>query len=168
MAFLYTGDLGLKGKSYNQGITADLRLYLVPQLSILVGGGALFSLQETATDISASQLRFPMLLGMGGHINFEKVTLGLTLFWMAEVVRLVGLEWPADTIETDDSHSRLDTGGGMELSLRISLKSKFGLLFGIAGTGMVVSHQYTALGADWFASNPFRLWFRAGISFDEL
>jgi hypothetical protein len=168
LAILYTGDLGIKGSSYNQGLATDLRLYMRPELSVMVGGGALFSSQATASTITARQVRFPFLIGMGGHLALRRVTLGLTLFWMAEVVRLAGLEWPAETIEVDDSESALDMGGGGELSVHTPLWKNVSALFGLAVAGMVVSHQYKALGADWFPSNPLRLWFRAGISFDGL
>lgn len=168
LVLLYTGDLGVKGRSYNQGITADVRLYLSPQLSFFAGGGALLSPEETASKISARQLRFPMLLGVGSHVAFGRVSLGMTLFWMVEVIRLAGVDWPADLTETKDPRSRLDTGGGAELSVRTRLAKKLSAVFGLAGTGMVVSHEYKALGADWFSSNPFRLWFRAGVCFDAL
>jgi len=168
VALLYTGDLGPKGTSYNQGLTADIRLYLFPELSFMVGGGALFSPKKTAAKIAARQLRFPILIGMGGHLTLGRFNLGMTLFWMVEAVRLAGLKWPEDVIDTGDFRSMLDTGGGAELSVGTRLVKNVSVLFGLAATGMVVSHRYRALGTDWFSSNPFRLWFRAGISLNEL
>lgn len=164
--FSYWGDLGISGPSVLNGGRVGVLIRPGGTVGFGPSLGLIGRKPRVAKGIDIKELRIPIRLNLAWFLPLGSTELALAAFWSVEPIWVSAKGIASNAVETSQtSLTKVDTGGGLELRLRIPVTGSFGVFFGLASQAMAVSHSYEHTGDEVIGANHFRLSWDFGFDF---
>ena len=158
----YVLDVGTGGPSLLQGGRLGGALRLGRHLELHLDLGAIASRRRPAADLTVREVRAPGRVGAGWSFAAGPAAVAILAFWSVEAVCAVP-EDERGSGDAADTVVRPDSGGGLELRLRVPFGGRWAGLVTLGGQVMAVSHGFTRGDAEAIHPSYVRVYAAAGV-----